>query len=179
MLDVEARAAEFAHPRNHVDDVAESDRPEEISARVHQRNSDNTEGVRKLVRLDPERRLEHLPCAGIEDLEETAVEHDPGRVALAPLDGQLPAIDERRHACLRCAAYKEEEGRRKLHRLPVSSRPHPNRLPVSLPGLTPQSMRLRRNDGRIDLLAASRPGCAGQARARRQRPTLARACTTQ
>src|SRR5262249_44408630 len=132
MLDVEARAAEFAHPPNHVHDVAESDRPEEISSRVHQRNSDNPEGVRNLVRLAAEPRLAYLPCAGIEDLDETAVEHHPGRVALAPLDGQMPAIDERRHACLRCAAYKEEEGRRKPHRLPLSSRPHPP-VSVSLP----------------------------------------------
>src|SRR5262245_20669121 len=98
MLDVEARAAEFADARGHVYNVAELDRPEEIGAGVHQRNSDNAERVRQLVRLDPERRLEHLPGAGIEDLEETAVEHDPGRIALAPFDGQFPAMDESRHA---------------------------------------------------------------------------------
>src|SRR5262245_20867619 len=97
MLDVEARAAEFADARGHVYNVAELDRPEEIGAGVDQRNSDNSERVSQLVRLDPERRLEHLPGARVEDLKETAVEHDPGRIALAPLDGQFPPIDERRH----------------------------------------------------------------------------------
>src|SRR4029450_10748599 len=98
MLDVKARAAEFPDARGHVPNVAELDRPEEIGAGIDQWNSDNAERVRQLVRFDPERRLEHLPGAGIEDLEETAVEHDPCRIALAPLDGQFPAIDERRHA---------------------------------------------------------------------------------
>src|SRR5262245_49409038 len=98
MLDAKARAAEFADARGHVYNVAELDRPEEIGAGVDQRNSDNSERVSQLVRLDPERRLEHLPGARVEDLKETAVEYDPGRIALAPLDGQFSAIDERRHA---------------------------------------------------------------------------------
>jgi hypothetical protein len=50
------------------------------------------------MRLDAERRQKHLPGAGIEHFEETAVEHDAGRVALAPFDRQLPAESERCHA---------------------------------------------------------------------------------
>src|SRR5262245_19650447 len=54
MLHVEARAAEFADPRSHVNDIAEFDRLEEIGARVDQWNSDNAERARQFVRLDPE-----------------------------------------------------------------------------------------------------------------------------
>jgi hypothetical protein len=50
------------------------------------------------LRLYTERRLEQLPGAGIEYFEETAIEHDSRRVALAPLNRQLPAESERRHA---------------------------------------------------------------------------------
>ncbi len=55
----------------------------------------------ELVRLHTERSVEQLPGAGIEHLEEAAVEHDAGGVALAPFDGQLSAVGEGRHAgCL-------------------------------------------------------------------------------
>src|SRR5205814_6758524 len=86
-------------------------------AHVDQRSSHDAECIRELVRLHAERRLEHLPGAGVEDFEEAAVEHDAGRIALAPRDGQLPAVNERRHSvCLkfmRCAVYKERRGPRK------------------------------------------------------------------
>ncbi len=53
------------------------------------------------MRLHAEGGLEHFPGVGVEDLEVAAVEHDAGRIALAPFDGQLPAVGERRHAgCL-------------------------------------------------------------------------------
>src|SRR5512144_3119220 len=46
MLDVETGTAELAHPRSHLDGVAEPDRRDEIGARVDQRDADDAEGVR-------------------------------------------------------------------------------------------------------------------------------------
>src|SRR6476620_3518202 len=101
VLDVKTGAAELAHPRGHLDGVAELHRLEEIGARVDQWNAHDAEGAGELMRLYAERCLEHFPGVGVEDLEEAAVEHDAGWIALAPFDGQLPAVSERRHAgCL-------------------------------------------------------------------------------
>ena len=61
----------------------------------------------RLLRLDAERGVEQQPGAGVEEFEEARIEHDAGRVAVAPGDGQLPAEDERGHACgLRCSAFR-------------------------------------------------------------------------
>src|SRR6476646_9781757 len=101
VLDVKTGAAELAHPRGHLDGVAELHRLEEIGVRVDQWNAHDAAGAGELMRLHAERCLEHFPGVGVEDLEEAAVEHDAGWIALAPFDGQLPAVSERRHAgCL-------------------------------------------------------------------------------
>ena len=48
----------------------------------------------ELMRLDAERGLEQKPGAGVEEFEETRIEYDAGRVAIAPGNGQLSAVDE-------------------------------------------------------------------------------------
>src|SRR5664280_2413242 len=102
VLDVETGAAELRHPRGDIHHVAEFRGFQEIGARVHQRNTDDAEGFRQLMRRHAERGFEQHPGADVEHLEKAAVEHDAGRVALAPFDGQLSAECERRHAnCLR------------------------------------------------------------------------------
>ena len=97
MFDVEAGTAERAHPRDHLDDIAEARRRDEARAGVHQRNAENAEGGRQFVRLHAERRLEQAPGAAIEKLEEAGVEDDPGGVAMSPLDREMPPVDETGH----------------------------------------------------------------------------------
>src|SRR5262249_61786491 len=58
MLDVEARAAELAHPRGHFDRVAEPDRCDEIGARVDPRDADDDEGAGRRLGVPPEPRLD-------------------------------------------------------------------------------------------------------------------------
>src|SRR6185437_5933955 len=92
---------ELAHARGHVNNIAEPDRLEEVGACIDQRNAHDAEDRGEFVRFDPECGVEQLPSAGVEDLEEAAVEHNARGVALAPFDGQLPAVGEGRHAgCL-------------------------------------------------------------------------------
>src|SRR5690242_9788227 len=100
VFDVEAGAAELAHPRGHLDGVAELNGLEKIDAGIDQGDADDAERICQLMRLHAERGLEHAPGAGVEDLEETAVEHDAGRIALAPFDAQRAAIGERHAGCL-------------------------------------------------------------------------------
>ena len=45
----------------------------------------------------PSAGLEQRPGAPIEEFEEAAVEHDAGRIAMGPFDGELPAADEIGH----------------------------------------------------------------------------------
>ena len=61
-------------------------------------NSHDAESARKLVRSHAKRGLEHLPSARVEHLEEAAIEDDPRGIALTPLDCELVAISEGRHA---------------------------------------------------------------------------------
>ena len=85
-------------------DVAEPRRGKEARAGVNQRNADDPEGAGKISRLYAERRLEKRPSAPIEEFEETAVEDDPCRVAIAPFDGELPPAEDIGHSiCLQLA----------------------------------------------------------------------------
>ena len=84
--------------RGQVDNVAEFYSLDEIGPHIDQGNSHDAESARKLVWLDAERGLEHLPRARVEHLEEAAIEHDPRGIALTPLDCELFAIGEGRHA---------------------------------------------------------------------------------
>src|SRR5580692_5328298 len=97
MLDVEARTAELAHPRRELDDVAEPRRSEKARAGVDQGYAHDAVGRAEVVRLHAERRFEQGPGAPIEELEKPAVEDDPGRIAMAPFDGELAPVEEAGH----------------------------------------------------------------------------------
>lgn len=97
MLDIKTRTTELAHPGRELDDVAESRRSEKARAGIDQRYAHDAEGRAELVRLHAERRLEQGPRAPVEEFEETAVEDDAGRVAMAPFDHELPSVDETGH----------------------------------------------------------------------------------
>src|SRR5262249_37047501 len=126
VLDLETRAVELAYPRGHVDHVAKPDGGDEIGARVDQGNADDAEGAGKLTRLHAKGGLEQLPGVGVEDLEEAAVEHDPGRIALAPFDGHLPAVGERRQAgCLRSCSRRYSRRALICHACPPPSTARP------------------------------------------------------
>ena len=94
----------------HLDLVAEFGRHHEFGARIDQRHAEDFEGLRHLVRLHAERGLEQVPARRVEKLEEAAVEDDAGRVAIGPVDGELPLVDEVAHEmprpirnrCIRC-----------------------------------------------------------------------------
>ena len=49
-------------------------------------------------RFDAQRQFEQRPGAPIEEFEEAGVEDDARWVAMAPFDGELPAIDQSGHA---------------------------------------------------------------------------------
>src|SRR4029078_2994043 len=72
-----------------------------MGARIDQRDADDAEGSGEVLRFHAEGCLEHVPGAGVEDLEEAPVEPEAGRIALAPFDGQSPAVGERHAVCLR------------------------------------------------------------------------------
>src|SRR5919197_1928740 len=98
MRHLEARSPELADLGGDVRHIAEPGGLEKASLGVDQGDSDDAEDASQLVWPDVERRFEQAPRAPIEKLEEAAVEHDPGRVAMTPFDGELPAIDEIGHA---------------------------------------------------------------------------------
>src|SRR6476620_10685863 len=101
MHHLEARAPELADLGGDVRHVVELGGPVKASLGADQRNSDNPEGRCQLVRLHVERRLEQLPRAPIEILEEAAVEHDARRVAMTPFHRELPPVDKIGHALVR------------------------------------------------------------------------------
>jgi len=97
MRHIEARSPEFADLRRQLDGIAESDRPQKPCARIDQRQADNAEGRGEIGRFHAQRRFEQCPRAPIEKFEESAVEDETGRIALSPLDGEMPPVDEMRH----------------------------------------------------------------------------------
>jgi len=97
MCDLEARAAELGYLRCVIDDIAEPDRRDEARPDIDQRHGEDVEFRRQLVPGHTERGLEQRPGAGVEDLEESGVENDAGRIAIAPFDPELPAVDEIGH----------------------------------------------------------------------------------
>src|SRR5215471_21276563 len=101
MPHLEARAAELDHFGGDVGHVVELGRLDEARLGVDQRNADNAVGGPELARPHPQRFLEQQPRAPVEELEEAAVEHDAGRIAMTPFDGELPVVDEIAHARFR------------------------------------------------------------------------------
>ena len=81
----------------HLDHVTEFGRHHEFGARIDQRNAEDFEGLGHVLWLDAESGLEQVPARGIKELEEAAVENDPGRIAIGPVDGEMPLVDEVAH----------------------------------------------------------------------------------
>src|SRR5262252_6659100 len=98
MRHVQARAPEFADLGGDVRDIVELSGLEKAGLGVHQRNAHDAEGRAQLVRRYAQCRFEQQPDAPIEKLEEMAVEHDAGRVAMTPFDRESPAAHEIGHA---------------------------------------------------------------------------------
>src|ERR1700730_18273774 len=95
---VETRAPEFADLGGDIRDIVELGGLEKAGLGVHQRNAHDAEGRPHFVRRHTQCRFEQQPDAPIEKLEEMAVEHDAGRVAMPPFDRKSPAVYEIGHA---------------------------------------------------------------------------------
>src|SRR5262249_18783418 len=97
MRHVEARTAELGDLRFARHLVAEPHRQYETRTRVDQRHAHNIIGRKQVGARDAEHSLEHCPRTYVEELEEAAVEDDAGWIALAPLNGECPAVDDIGH----------------------------------------------------------------------------------
>src|SRR5262249_2743044 len=74
--------------------VVEAGGPDEARPGIDQRNAEDAELSAEITGPHAERRLEKLPRTPVEELEEAAVEHDAGRIAMAPFGDELQAVDE-------------------------------------------------------------------------------------
>ena len=94
---MEARAAHLGDARldHHV--VAIARRDQESRPRRDHRKAGEVVGRQQRLLVEPERRLDHELGRVIEHREIAWVKHDPGRVAVAPLDADLAAVGD--HAC--------------------------------------------------------------------------------
>jgi hypothetical protein len=74
--------------------VAEPRRRQKTRPGIDERQPGNAKGCRQIGRLHAERGLEQHPGAPIEKFEKAAVKDDAGGVAMAPLNGKAPPVDE-------------------------------------------------------------------------------------
>src|SRR5438132_11793062 len=98
MRHLEARTLKLGDFGGDVRHIVELGGPEKAGLGVDQRYSYDPEDPRQLIRLHRKRFLKKTPHAPIEIFEEAAVEHDASRVAVTPIDRELPAEDEMGHA---------------------------------------------------------------------------------
>src|SRR5215472_2651197 len=79
------------------DQVAESRRGQKTRAGIDQRQPGDAEGRCQFGGLHPQRCLEQQPGAPVKEFKKPAVEDNAGGVAMAPLDGKAPPMNEFGH----------------------------------------------------------------------------------
>src|ERR1700746_2080370 len=77
--------------------IAEARGRQKTRASIDERQPGNAKSRRQLGRLHAKRGLEQHPSAPVEKFKKSAIEDDAGRVAVPPLDGKAPPMNEFSH----------------------------------------------------------------------------------